>query len=100
MKRRDFVTLLVGATTWLFAARAGQPGTLPPIRFRGSSMASIASNWVAAFVQRLRELGWIEGDTVAIEYRWAEGRKQRADELSSGGKAGNQQYSDRLRSAG
>jgi len=43
----------------------------------------IGSQWVVVFVQRLRELGWIEGHTVAIEYRWAEGRKERAGELAA-----------------
>jgi putative ABC transport system substrate-binding protein len=83
MRRRDFIKLTVGWATWPLAARAREPGTLPTIGFLGSTTASIASSWVAAFVQRLRELGWIEGDTVAIEFRWAEGRKQRADELAA-----------------
>jgi len=43
----------------------------------GSSTASIQSQWVAAFMQRLRELGWIDGRTVAIEVRWAEARPER-----------------------
>jgi putative tryptophan/tyrosine transport system substrate-binding protein len=84
MKRRDFITLLGGAAAWPLVARAQQLGAkLPTIGFLGSTTASIASKWVAAFVQRLGELGWIEGDTVAIEYRWAEGRKERADDLSA-----------------
>jgi putative ABC transport system substrate-binding protein len=83
MRRRDFIKLTVGWATWPLAARAREPGTLPTIGFLGSTTASIASSWVAAFVRRLRELGWIEGDTVAIEFRWAEGRKQRADELAA-----------------
>jgi putative ABC transport system substrate-binding protein len=81
MRRRQFMTLLGGAAAaWPLAARA-LPGKLPTIGFLGSTTASIASQWVAVFVQRLRELGWIEGHTVAIEYRWAEGRKERAAEL-------------------
>src|SRR5262249_48060738 len=83
VKRREFITLLGGVAAWPLAAHAQQPGKQPTIGFLGSTTASIASNWVAAFVRRLRELGWIEGDTVAIEYRWAEGRKQRADELAA-----------------
>src|SRR5262245_9041401 len=84
MRRREFITIIAGAAAvGPLAARAQQPGKLPTIGFLGSTTASIASNWVAAFVRRLRELGWIEGDTVAIEYRWAEGRKQRADELAA-----------------
>src|SRR5262245_12551317 len=83
-KRREFMTLLGGAAVaWPIAARARQPGKLPTIGFLGSTTASIGSQWVVVFVQRLRELGWIEGHTVAIEYRWAEGRKERADELAA-----------------
>src|SRR5258708_20066969 len=83
MRRRDFIKLTVGWATWPLAARAREPGTLPTIGFLGSTTASIASSWVAAFVRRLRELGWIEGGTVAIEFCWAEGRKQRAHELAA-----------------
>ena len=83
LKRRDFITLLGGAVAWPLVARAQQRGKLPTIGFLGSTTASIASQWVVVFVQRLRELGWIEGHTVAIEYRWAEGRKERADELAA-----------------
>ena len=83
MNRRQLITLLVAAAAWPLAARARQPGKLPTIGFLGSTTASIASQWVVVFVQRLRELGWIEGHTVAIEYRWAEGRKERADELAA-----------------
>jgi putative tryptophan/tyrosine transport system substrate-binding protein len=83
MRRRDFIKFTLGSAAWPLTARTGQAATLPTIGFLGSTTASIASSWVAAFVQRLRELGWIEGDTVAIEFRWAEGRKQRADELAA-----------------
>jgi putative ABC transport system substrate-binding protein len=83
MRRRDFIKVMVGSAAWPLAARARQPGEVPTIGFLGSTTASIASQWVAVFVQRLRELGWIEGHTVAIEYRWAEGRKERAAELAA-----------------
>ena len=77
MKRREFITLLGSAAAGLpLAARAQQPGKLPTIGFLGAA-PSIESQRVAAFVQRLRELGWIEGRTVAIKYRWAEGRNER-----------------------
>ena len=62
IRRREFIFTLGGAAAaWPLAARAQQPGKLPTIGFLGSTTASIASQWVAAFVQRLRELGWIEG---------------------------------------
>jgi len=84
MKRREFMTLLGGAVaTWPLAARAQQPAQLPTIGFLGASTPAIMGQWVAAFVQRLRELGWIEGRTIAIEYRWAEGRSARANEIAA-----------------
>src|SRR5205809_1399656 len=84
MRRRDFFTLLGGAAAaWPLAARAQQPAKLPTIGFLGQSTRSAASEWVAAFVQRLRELGWIEGRTIAIDYRWGEGRSERAAEIAA-----------------
>ena len=83
MKRREFISLLGGAAAWPLAARAQQPGKLPTIGFLGASTTSAWSHWSAAFVQRLRELGWIEGRTVAIEYRWAEGRGERYSEIAA-----------------
>ena len=83
MNRRAFITLLGGAAaTWPLAARAQQPAKLPTIGFLVGPTPSAASQWVAAFVQRLRELGWIEGRTVAIEVRWAEGRTERFAEIA------------------
>src|SRR5262245_56210429 len=75
MKRREFLTLLGAAAAWPFSARA-QQAKLPTIGFLGLNTPSSQSQWTAAFVQRLRELGWSEGRTVAIEYRWAEGRSE------------------------
>ena len=83
MKRRDFITLIGGAMTWPLAARAQQPGRLPTIGFLGASTPSAWSRWSAAFVQRLRELGWTDGRTVAIEYRWADGRNERFSEIAA-----------------
>jgi ABC-type uncharacterized transport system substrate-binding protein len=84
MKRREFISLLGGAAVgWPFAARAQQPGKLPTIGFLGASTPANWSQWTAAFVQRLRELGWIDGRTVAIEYRWAEGRSERFAEIAA-----------------
>jgi putative ABC transport system substrate-binding protein len=84
MRRREFITLLGGAVAaWPSAARAQQPGKLPTIGFLGASTPSGWSQWTAAFVQRLRELGWIDGRTVAIEYRWAEGRSERYADIAA-----------------
>ena len=83
MKRRAFITLLGGAATFPLAARAQQLRKLPTIGFLGATTVSGASQWTAAFVQRLRELGWIEGRTIAIEYRWAEGRTERYPEIAT-----------------
>ena len=84
MRRREFITLLGGAAAaWPLAARAQQAGRLPTIGFLGATTHSVAAPWVAAFVQRLRELGWIEGRNVAIEYRWAEGRSDRFAEIAA-----------------
>jgi putative tryptophan/tyrosine transport system substrate-binding protein len=82
--RREFITLLGGAAAaWPLKARAQQPGKLPTIGFLGPSTPLAMSQWVAAFAQRLRELGWIEGRTVAVEYRWAEGRSERLAEIAA-----------------
>jgi ABC-type uncharacterized transport system substrate-binding protein len=86
VKRREFIALLGGAAApviWPLAARAQQAGKLPTIGFLGTTSASAWSHYVTAFVQRLRELGWIEGRTVAIEYRWADGRSERLTEIAA-----------------
>jgi putative ABC transport system substrate-binding protein len=83
MRRRDFIKGIAGsATTWPLAARAQQQSKLPTIGFLGGDAKSFSS-WTAAFVARLRELGWIEGQTIAIEYRWSEGRPQLAAEFAA-----------------
>jgi putative ABC transport system substrate-binding protein len=82
--RRKFIGVLGGAAVaWPLAAHAQQAGKLPTIGFLGAATALAASQRVAAFVQRLRELGWIEGRTIAIEYRWAEGRNERYAEIAT-----------------
>jgi len=83
VKRREFITLLGGAAAWPLAAWAQQTAKLPTIGFLGSATASSWSQWTAAFVQRLRELGWVEGRTAVIEYRWAEGRNERIAEIAA-----------------
>jgi putative ABC transport system substrate-binding protein len=77
LKRRDFITLLGGAVAWPLTARAQQAAKTPTIGFLGANTASTQRTATDAFVQRLRELGWIENRTVAIEYRWGEGRDER-----------------------
>ena len=83
MRRRDFVTLLgSAAAAWPLAARA-QTARLPTIGFLGTSTPALHAHLAVALVQRLRELGWIEGRTIAIEYRWAEGREERYHEIAA-----------------
>src|SRR6266699_584627 len=83
VRRREFITFIGGAAAWPLTAHAQQPGKLPTIGFLGQSTRSGASEWVAAFVQRLRELGRIEGRTITVEYRWAEGRDERFAEIAA-----------------
>jgi putative tryptophan/tyrosine transport system substrate-binding protein len=77
VNRREATTLLGGAAAWPLAARAQQVGKLPTIGYLGGGGPTSQRAWRDAFVQRLRELGWIEGRTVAIEYRWGEGHAER-----------------------
>jgi ABC-type uncharacterized transport system substrate-binding protein len=81
MRRRDFFTLIGGAVSWPIAARA-QPPRLPTVGFLGTDATNWAA-WTAAFVARMREQGWIEGSTIAIEYRWSEGRTERVVEVAA-----------------
>jgi putative ABC transport system substrate-binding protein len=83
MKRRAFITLLGGAAAWPLAAGAQQSGKLATIGCLVPGTPSSHGQWFAVFVQRLRELGWIEGRTVAVEYRWAEGRSERFAEIAA-----------------
>ena len=83
MQRREFILALGGAAAWPQAAQAQPAGKLPTIGFLGAGTPASWGQWTPAFVQRLRELGWTEGHTVAIEYRWAEGRPERFAELAA-----------------
>jgi putative ABC transport system substrate-binding protein len=84
MKRRAFITLRGGAAIARpLTASAQQAAKLPTIGFLGAATLSTWSPWVAAFVERLREVGWIENRTIAIEYRWAEGRGERYAEIAA-----------------
>jgi len=83
MNRRALITMLGGAAAaWPLAARAQQAGKLPIIGYLGANTPSTESQRIAAFVQRLRELGWIDGRNIAIEYRWGEARAERLEELN------------------
>src|SRR5262245_39730102 len=74
-----------GGLQTAFAADTVRPSTFHGNRMSDEPIAAIELHgpWFAALVQRLRELGWIEGRTVAIEYRWAEGRPERFDEIAA-----------------
>ena len=81
MQRRQFLSLVGGAAAWPLAARAQQPGRLATVGFMGANTAAAQSKSTAAFINRMHELGWIEGRNLAIEYRWAEGRSDQSLEL-------------------
>src|SRR5947199_4767976 len=84
LKRRELITLIGGtAAAWPLAARAQQPAKLRTIGFLGATTASVDGQRLAAFVQRLRELGWIESRDVATQLRWAEGRSERFAEIAA-----------------
>ena len=84
MKRREFITLLGGAAAaWPLAVRAQKVGKLPTIGFQGATTPLAESQRIAAFVRRLRELDWIEGRTIAIEVRFAEGRNEGFAEIAA-----------------
>ncbi len=84
MKRRRVIMILLGNVALSsVVARAQQAPKLPTIGFLGAATPAVASQWTAAFEKRLRELGWIEGRTAVIEYRWAEGRSERYAEIAA-----------------
>jgi len=83
VRRSDFITLLSGTAAWPLAARAQQHEKLPIIGYLGATTAAAEKSRTDAFVQRLGELGWIEGHTVAIEYRWGESRTERFPEIAA-----------------
>jgi putative ABC transport system substrate-binding protein len=83
MRRREFITLLGGGAAARPLAARAQPSKKPIVGFLGASTPAAAEQWVAAFAQRLRELSYIDGRTVAIEYRWAEGRNERMAEIAA-----------------
>src|SRR5260370_7232816 len=84
MRRRELITLLGGATaTWPFASRAQQATKLPTIGYLGSGTASAQGHVREGLVERVGDLGWAEGRNCVIEYRWAEGRHELADQIAA-----------------
>jgi putative ABC transport system substrate-binding protein len=83
LRRRQFITLLSAAAAWPLAARAQQPAKRPIVGFLGDSTPLAESERAVAFARRLHDLGWIEGRTIAIEYRWADGRSERLAEIAT-----------------
>ena len=82
MRRREFISLFGGtAAAWPLTARAQQPSKLPTVGFLSPNSYAAAKTWTTAFVKRLQDLGWTEGKTVQIEYRWEDGQVERTSEF-------------------
>ena len=84
MRRRDFITLVGGSVAaWPLTARAQQTA-MPVLGFLSSLSLAATERWVAAFRQTLKDIGYVEAQSLAIEYHWAEGRYDRLPALAAG----------------
>ena len=83
IRRREIIATLGGAAAWPLVARGQQAAKRPIVGFLGDSTSLAESERAVAFVRRLHDLGWIEGRTIAIEYRWADGRSDRLAEIAA-----------------
>jgi putative tryptophan/tyrosine transport system substrate-binding protein len=83
MRRREFITLLGAATAWPLAVCAQRAGKMSRIGYLGVSSPSLEPQFIEAFRQKLRDLGHIDGENIAIEYRWAEGQDDRLPNLAT-----------------
>ena len=84
MRRRDFITLFGGAVASLpLPARAQQPGKVPTLGFFGPASAEAWAPWTKAFVDRLAELGWIDGRSMNLVFRWANGHSDRFGDIAA-----------------
>jgi putative ABC transport system substrate-binding protein len=82
MRRREFIALIGGATAWPFSVRAQQP-SMPVIGFLGSDSPDLYADRLRAFRQGLKETGFVDGQNLAIEYRWAQGRNDQLPGLAA-----------------
>jgi putative ABC transport system substrate-binding protein len=83
VRRREFITFLAGTAAWPLAARAQAPAKIPTVGFLGPTAPEAWTPWTKAFVDRFAELGWVEGRSVNIVYRWADGHTDRFGELAA-----------------
>jgi putative ABC transport system substrate-binding protein len=83
MRRRELIIAIGGIASLPMAAYAQPAKRLPIIGFLGAATPAVAGNWVTAFTKRLEELGWIDGRTVTIEYRWADSRPERYNAIAA-----------------